>query len=394
MFTARSNPSVGPRYLTTRLIIIVDASVAEGANCLWGEGLIKAKLFLSESHTMRLGCMIRTYKSRSSSNSSAVHYFEFSTMSIPKLQLRFLVIGGGLAGVSAAIALARNGHHVTVLEAQQAFSEVGAGIQVPPNATRILDQWGLLSRLLDYATSPLDIQFRSYGSGQILSVTPLIPDLQTRYHSPHLVLHRADLLSVLVDEARRLNVELRTGCAAAEIDFSARTVRTVSGHVFTGDIIVGADGEKSSTRNLAQGQDTAPETTGRLVYRLTVNSDLMMTEKSTRDLVHPPRITCWLGPDMHILCYNLESRDVCNVVFSRADDTPTQQRLPGPQLVAMEEMRRIFPHWDEPLRRMLDLAESAVYWPALKGRDIDTWSHRCGSFILIGDAAHTMPPHL
>lgn len=228
----------------------------------------------------------------------------------------------------------------------------------------------------------------------MLSVTPLIPDVQTRYQSPHVVLHRADLLAVLVDEARRLNVELNTGCAAAEIDFSARTVRTVSGRVFTGDIIIGADGEKSSARNLALGQDTAPEATGRLVYRLTVKSAMMMTEQSTKGLVDPPRVTCWLGPDMHILCYNLESRDVCNVVFTRADDTPTQRRPPGPQPVPIDEMRRIFSDWDEPLRRMLDLAESAVYWPALKGRDINTWSHPSGSFILIGDAAHTMPPHL
>lgn len=97
---------------------------------------------------------------------------------------------------------------------------------------------------------------------------------------------------------------------------------------------------------------------------------------------------------MHILCYNLESRDVCNVAFTRADDAPTLQRPPGPQLVPVEDMRRIFADWDEPLRRMLDLAESVVYWPALKGGDIDTWTHPSGSFILIGDAAHTMPPHL
>jgi salicylate hydroxylase len=265
---------------------------------------------------------------------------------------------------------------------------------MPPNSTRILKHWGLYEDLLAHATAPQDIQFRSYRNGELLSVTKLLPEMQALYDAPHLVLHRGDLLALLVREARRLNVDLNTDCAAADVDFAACTVRTVSGRIFTGDVLIGADGEKSIVRNTLLGRDTSPEPTGRLVYRLTVRSDAMVADPCTRQLIDPPRITCWMGPDTHILCYNLDSKGSCNVAFTTSDDNPTLQRPPGPQPAPIDELRRMFATWDEPLRRMLDLAESAVYWPHLRSRDNDIWTHPCGSFILVGDAAHAMLPHL
>lgn len=218
--------------------------------------------------------------------------------------------------------------------------------------------------------------------------------MQARHDAPHLVLHRGDLLALLLQEARRLKIELVTDCAVSNVNFAACTVRTDSGKVFTGDVLIGADGEKSFVRDTLFGRNTSPELTGKLVYRLTIPSDAIAANPNIRDLIEPAKITCWLGPNSHVVCYNLDSKGVCNVVLTKSDDNPSIHRAPSPQPAPMEELRRFFSAWDERLRGVLELAASALYWPLLRSRGIDTWTHPCGSFILIGDAAHSMPPHL
>ncbi|KAF2676552.1 FAD/NAD(P)-binding domain-containing protein, partial [Lentithecium fluviatile CBS 122367] len=313
---------------------------------------------------------------------------------ISALRLHFLIIGGGIAGVSTAIALAGYGHIVTVLEAQKTFKELGSGIQMPPNSTKILKKWGLAAELLSHATSPHEINFRSYRDGDLLSATRLIPEMQAHYAAPHLVLHRGDLLALLLQEARRLNVGLAADCAVADIDFATCKVHTVSGEMFTGDVLIGADGVKSFSRDSLLGRDTSPQPSGKLVYRLTVRSDAIAANPSTRTLIETPKITCWMGPDSHVICYNLDSKGVCNVVLTKSDENPTFQHIAGPQPASIDELHCFFSAWDGTLRHVLDLAESAMYWPLLRSQDVDTWTHPCGAFILIGDAAHSMAPHL
>lgn len=268
---------------------------------------------------------------------------------------------------------------------------------MPPNSTKILGNWGLSDELFLHATSPHRIDFRSYRHGDLLSVASLVPDMQARHHAPHLVLHRGDLLALLLQEARRLDVQLETDCAAVDIDFATCTVSTANGKSFTGDVLIGADGDKSFVRDTLLGKDTSPQPTGKLVYRLTIPSDAIAANSMIRDLIQPPKITCWMGPDSHVVCYNLESKGICNLVLTRSDNDSSSTRhsdIPGPRPASMDELRRFFSAWDEPLRHVLDLADSALYWPLLRGQDVDTWTHPCGSFILIGDAAHSMPPHL
>ena len=147
---------------------------------------------------------------------------------------------------------------------------------------------GLTDGLLAAATSPLEINFLSYWNGDPLSVTRLVPDVEAQYHAPHLVLHRGDLLALLLKEARRLNIELWTDCAAAEIDFAACTVLTTSGKIFTSDGLIGADGIKSLVRDALVGEDTTPQPIGRLVYRFTVPTAAMLNQPRIRVLVEHP----------------------------------------------------------------------------------------------------------
>jgi 2-polyprenyl-6-methoxyphenol hydroxylase-like FAD-dependent oxidoreductase len=142
------------------------------------------------------------------------------------------------------------------------------------------------------------------------------------------------------------------------------------------------------------GQDTAPVSTGRLVYRLTVSSPKLHADALTRGLVDPPKVTVWAGPGKHILCYDLDKRGVCNVVFTQQDDTPDLKRAPGRQKADIGVLRKGFEGWDEGLTRTLEMAESAVYWPMVRGREVEGWVSEGGRGLLVGDAAHGMLPHM
>jgi salicylate hydroxylase len=272
--------------------------------------------------------------------------------------------------------------------------QLGSGIQLPPNATKILGDLGLAEALRAVATSPHEIDFRSYRDGDLLSKARLIPDMEVLYGAPHLVLHRGDLLALLVREAQLYGVNIVTDCMAARIDFSACTVCTVSGRVFTGDVLIGADGIKSAARDACLAKDTSPQPTGRLVYRLTIPTHKITANPNIRALVEPEKITCWMGPDAHVVCYNLTGKDICSVVLTRLDRNPAPPSTLNPQSAPMEELRAFFTGWDKQLRALLELATSALYWPLLGYQQNDSWTVSNRPFILIGDAAHNMEPHL
>src|SRR6187402_1124645 len=108
------------------------------------------------------------------------------------LRLRVIICGAGLGGLGAAIALKRKGHEVVVLEGASQLSEIGAGIQIPPNSTRILDAYGLGEKLQQWVERPKNIALKRYATGQILGMTPLHPRLTKTYGYPYLLIHRAD----------------------------------------------------------------------------------------------------------------------------------------------------------------------------------------------------------
>ncbi len=158
------------------------------------------------------------------------------------VSLNIVVIGAGLGGLAAAVAFAVRGHRVTVLEQAPHLAEVGAGIQIPPNSSRILHDLGLSPHLAGSAVEPESMTFRRWENGAPIARTKLVPDFQQRFHAPYHVIHRADFHQALQNRAIELGIPLKLDHKITSYDPDAPSVTLEDGRTIGADLIVAADG--------------------------------------------------------------------------------------------------------------------------------------------------------
>ncbi|WP_275465932.1 FAD-dependent monooxygenase [Streptomyces noursei] len=315
----------------------------------------------------------------------------------PSQSYEVTIAGGGLGGLTAALALRQRGLRVTVLEQAPQLGEVGAGIQTAPNASRVLLGLGLRRQLEAIHTEPLDQVRRRWQDGSVVALTPLGQHCKDRFNAPYWHYHRADLHRVIMDACLDPTgpgpaVAIHTASRVVELDRTRPerpVVTTDDGRRFAGDVLIGADGVRSRVRDLMGAPDTLLFS-GEMAYRALVPGELIAADPATRWLVDRFQSTIWYGPERHLVHYLIRGGAYLNVVAC----VPCTEEVAEKWTVAAspQDLVDAFPGWDDRVSAMLSKAKENVSCFALYHRRRDpVWTD--GRVALLGDACHAMLPY-
>ncbi|KAL3477108.1 hypothetical protein BJX99DRAFT_226708 [Aspergillus californicus] len=311
-------------------------------------------------------------------------------------KLQIVIIGSGLAGLGTAIACLLSGHAVQILESAREIKEVGAGIQILPNSSRVLQHWGLEKALMKHATVPRFCNFLGWKGDVISSLDFKASEAQypgTWYRD----FHRADLQRCLVDRAIELGAVLTCSVRIVDVipsdDGSTATAIADDGRQFNGDLVIGADGVFGTLTESLLKRPDPPLKTGDLAYRLLLSTDEMLKDPDLASFVTDPQVNYWLGPDKHAVNYVLRGGKIFNMVLLVPDDIP-EDSLATTVEGNVEEMCALFKGWDPRIEKLLKLCESVQKWQlCIRLGDCD-WTHPSGAWVMVGDAVHATLPYL
>ncbi|MGY0231350.1 FAD-dependent monooxygenase [Longispora urticae] len=294
--------------------------------------------------------------------------------------MRIAIVGAGLAGLTLSAALHRNGIEAHVYEQAPELAEVGAGIQLAPNAGRLLHRLGLADRLDKVAVQPVALEMRRYHDNAVLFRHGLGADCAELYGAPYYTVHRAHLHQALLDLLPSDSVTLDSQVVAVTDREGDVLLEFADGRSTTADLVVGADGIHSLLR--ARIVTDQPRFSGHAAYRGLVPAERLP------HLLDEPKVLLWFGPGQHVVCYPIAGgRTISFVATAPAGGWRVESwQASG----SVEELEEAYAGWHPEVLGVLRAADSVQKW-ALHDRDpLRRW--RDGRVVMVGDAAHPVLP--
>lgn len=292
---------------------------------------------------------------------------------------RIIVAGAGLGGLGAALGLAKKGRSVTVLEKAPELGEIGAGIQLGPNAFHSFDYLGVGKGAREQAVYVEKLRFMDAISAEEVAHIPLDDDFRERFGNPYAVVHRADLHKEMVKACEDHDlIELRVNAEVVgyDQDGSSVTANLANGDTVIGALLVGADGLHSAVRAKLVG-DGAPRTSGHSTFRSVIPVDQFPEE------IRWNAATLWMGPKCHLVHYPLSGWKVFNIVITK--DNAAGEVVAGKPL-SKDEVRANFDHIHEMPQQLIEIGQDWRVWVLCDREPTEDWID--GRAVLLGDAAH------
>ena len=310
-----------------------------------------------------------------------------------RVQERVVIVGGGMAGLGAALACARARPEMSIdlFERAPEFSEVGAGIQLGPNAVRVLHDWGLQQPLEAVAAFPSELRVRAAADGRVLGRLALGEAMRQRYGAPYATIHRADLHRLLLQALlETTTVALHKGQAVIghQTDADGVAITTASGARWHADALLAADGVWSAIRTRLLGDGRAAFS-GHLAYRGMVRREDLPAALRT------PQVVAWLGACMHAVHYPVRAGQWLNVVVVVEGPLPPADVEGWDHEAHVAELRQRVGRTHKDLDAVLRAVPGWRLWPLhVRAPMRGPHEHAQGRVALLGDAAHPTRPYL
>jgi salicylate hydroxylase len=291
---------------------------------------------------------------------------------------RVAIVGAGLGGLAAAIALRRQGFEVQVYEQASELAEFGAGINISPNSVKVFEAVGLADKLHAVGSEPIGLTWRNWTSGEINNCLPFV-DFEKRYGSRYYVVHRSDLHRLLSEAVPQASIALGKRCTAVESRNGTAGLSFKDGTSAEADVVVGCDGIRSAVRACVFGGE-GPHYAGTMCWRALAPSSALPKD------YHDRYVNQWSGEGGFVISYYVRQGEFINFVAVRQQPGWTEQSWSVPSSV--DEMMAAFPNAGDKLRTMMSKATSCSKWGQFTGEHAPQWTK--GRATLLGDSAHAM----